>query len=284
MTDPTHPSAESAGPVLRPQPLDMGDVLDHTLWVIQARAKPLLLVLVCTVLPANFLIGLVWLGMAFVPFMPGPDGGMTEEGMMLAFGLVSVVALGITALAAVVVFPLAAAAVSYIVSTAYFGGDSNPWRALRRALGRLPVLVVSSLVSYAAVGIGFMLCIIPGFWLMIVWLLYLPVIAFESTGPIQALRRSFRLTAGHRLRLFGLMLVLGVLSSGITMLSFLAPIPGLQQLLEALLGVITGALFYVVYTVLYFSIRSQRENMDVEAMVDRVCARVQQGGGEEVVL
>ncbi|MFO7774431.1 MAG: hypothetical protein R6W89_01410, partial [Candidatus Hydrogenedentota bacterium] len=85
-------------------------------------------------------------------------------------------------------------------------------------------------------------------------------------------------------RLLGLMLVLGVLSSGITMLSFLAPIPGLQQLLEALLGVITGALFYVVYTVLYFSIRSQRENMDVEAMVDRVCARVQQGGGEEVVL
>ncbi|MFP4171649.1 MAG: DUF6159 family protein [Candidatus Hydrogenedentota bacterium] len=284
MTDPTHLAAESAGPILRPQPLDMGDVLDHTLWVIQARAKPLFIVLVCTVLPANLLVGLAWLGMAFVPFMPGAEGGMTEEDMVLAFGLVSILALGITALAAAVVLPLAAAAVSYIVSTAYFGGDANPWRALRRAFGRLPVLVVSSLLYWIAAGIGFMLCIIPGFWLMIACFLYLPVIAFESRGPVQALRRSFRLTEGNRLRVFGLMLVLGVLSSGITMLSFLAPIPGLQQLLEALLGMITGAVFYVVYTVLYFSIRSQRENMDVEALIDRVSARVQQGGGEEVVL
>ena len=280
----TDPSGDGAGPILRPQPLDMGDVLDHTLGVIQARAKPLFIVLVCTVLPANLLVGLVWLGMAFVPFMPGPDGGLTEEGMMLAFGLVWILAMGITAAAAIVVFPLAAVAVSYIAGTAYFGGDANPWRALRRAFGRFPVLVVSSLIYYAAAGIGFMLCIIPGVWLMIAWFLYLPVIAFEPAGPVQALRRSYRLTKGHRLRILVLLLVLGVLSSGITMLSFLAPIPGIQQLLEALLGVITGAILYVVYTVLYFSARSQRENMDVEALIDRVTARVQQNGGEEVVL
>ncbi len=284
MTDSPHPSTESAGPILRPQPLDMGDVLDHTLWVIQARFKPLVIVLVCTVLPANLLVGLAWLGFAFVPFMPGPDGGMTEEGMMLAFGIVFILAMGITAIATVVVFPLAVAAVSHIVSTAYFGGDANPWRALRRAFGRFPVLVVSSLIYYVAAGIGFMLCFIPGIWLLIAGFLYLPVIAFEPAGPVQAIRRSFRLTEGQRLRILVLLLVLGVIGSGITMLSFVAPIPGIQQLLEALLGVISSAIFCVVEAVLYFSTRSQRENMDVEALIDRVTARVQQGGLEEVVL
>lgn len=55
-----------------------------------------------------------------------------------------------------------------------------------------------------AVGVGTMLLLIPGIYLMVLWFVALPVCVIESAGPIDSLRRSATLTRGNRWQIFGI--------------------------------------------------------------------------------
>lgn len=55
-----------------------------------------------------------------------------------------------------------------------------------------------------AIFVGFMFFLIPGLFLMTIWLLMVPVFVIERKNPFQTLSRSFELTSGNRVKLFGL--------------------------------------------------------------------------------
>ena len=65
-------------------------------------------------------------------------------------------------------------------------------------------LVVGSIAFSFVVGIGFLLLIVPGLFLLTALYFYTFRIAVESENFVEALRSSYSLTAGNRLELFGL--------------------------------------------------------------------------------
>jgi len=62
--------------------------------------------------------------------------------------------------------------------------------------------LVAHFLAYTATVVGFILLIVPGIILMICFLFYSLIIVDEDLGPIEAIKKSFALTDGHRWKLF----------------------------------------------------------------------------------
>jgi hypothetical protein len=81
---------------------------------------------------------------------------------------------------------------------------------LMAGLRNWPVLLVLNLMRGAAIVVGYLLFIIPGIVLNLVWYVAGPVQVIEGGSPLASLRRSADLTRGRRWSLFGLSIIVGV--------------------------------------------------------------------------
>ncbi|MBN1529182.1 MAG: hypothetical protein JW895_08980 [Thermoleophilaceae bacterium] len=69
-------------------------------------------------------------------------------------------------------------------------------------------LLVAGILGGLGIGIGFVLLIVPGLFLMTIWALLAPVIVVERTGALAAFGRSRELVRGHGWQVFAVLLVL----------------------------------------------------------------------------
>ena len=74
----------------------------------------------------------------------------------------------------------------------------------------LPLIGVALIFGFA-IALGFMLLIVPGIMVMVMWSVAAPAVVVERDGVFRALRRSQELTKGFRWKIFGLFLVLLVI-------------------------------------------------------------------------
>jgi len=88
-----------------------------------------------------------------------------------------------------------------------------------------PLFIVALLVGLGT-GIGLLLFIIPGLFLIVRWAVAAPAALIEREGPTHSIGRSAELTAGHRWAVFGLVLLYLVF--------FYASIIGLGMVLAAM--------------------------------------------------
>jgi uncharacterized membrane protein len=72
--------------------------------------------------------------------------------------------------------------------------------------------IVASIIASIAIGIGFMLLIVPGVLLAIRLGFFPYIIVDEGAGPVEALQRSWELTRGSFWHLLGLGFVFGLLN------------------------------------------------------------------------
>lgn len=140
----------------------------------------------------------------------------------------------------------------------------------------LPIIGLGILMGLA-IGLGFVLLIVPGVMLAVAWCVAVPSYVIEQTGIIGAFGRSAELTRGNRWRIFGLFvifmiaaliieLVLGVVGrvggfamiGRIPILTLLIVAP-LIQMATALIGS-TGA------AVLYVELRRLRDGVGPQAL------------------
>lgn len=68
----------------------------------------------------------------------------------------------------------------------------------------------ASILVFVAVTIGFVLLVIPGIFLMVSFAFYLFGIGVEDASAVESLRRSWDLASGERLKVFALLLVVGI--------------------------------------------------------------------------
>jgi hypothetical protein len=130
----------------------------------------------------------------------------------------------------------------------------------------LPLIGLSILLAIG-VGIGFVLLIVPGFILLLMWAVAVPALVIERDGVFDAFRRSAELTKGARWKILGLFLALGV---GFWLLSLVFGLIGLAQygpadsakgltmanlLASVLLGTIFNALWGTIQPSLYVELR-----------------------------
>jgi hypothetical protein len=72
----------------------------------------------------------------------------------------------------------------------------------------LGALVVAGILAGLGIGIGLILLIVPGLFLLTIWAVIAPVIVVERMGAIDAFRRSRALVKGHGWQVFGVIVVL----------------------------------------------------------------------------
>lgn len=121
------------------------------------------------------------------------------------------VAIGVVAmLVGIVVFLAAARLLSRDLSEL----GSVPMELLTHRFGRASLTAIAvSIILGIVIPIGFLFLIIPGIFLAISFQFAIYAVAVEDRGPIDALRRSWELASGNRWRLFGLGLIVFVITA-----------------------------------------------------------------------
>lgn len=152
------------------------------------------------------------------------------------------------------------------------GRQAVPGAVAERLAGRVGPLLVTSVVVGLAVSVGLSLIVVPGVLVYVAWAIAAPAAAMERTSVAAALRRSVRLTAGHRGRILGmtlLVLVIGVAielvisSAAAAMAGALSDVAALilSQAVSAVVSAVTTSWAAAVIALLYIDIRVRRENL-----------------------
>jgi hypothetical protein len=135
--------------------------------------------------------------------------------------------------------------------------DTTIGELYSRTKPRLPALIVAGILASLGIGLGLILLIVPGLYLLTRWAVITPTIVLENRSAGESFSRSSELTAGKRWTVLGVVLV--------TLLVFVvgAAIVGgvLQAILPDFLGAWLGSLavhcltapfLALAWTVMYF--------------------------------
>lgn len=183
------------------------------------------------------------------------------ELVLLYAGLVIVLGLILT--------PIATGAVTYGVVQQVRGRHASFGDCLQVGLSRIFPVIGVALLQGLIIGVGVLLCCIPGLIALTVLYAAVPAAVIEGTGPIESLRRSADLTRGNRLHIFLMAFVLGLIDGALdrvldavlehapTMISLVVP---------QILGAVTSALVATAGAVVYYEQRRAKEGVDADQL------------------
>ncbi len=215
----------------------------------------------------------MWLPSLLILFSGVKPGQQIARGQQVAPGQhLQAGTAGILILAALIwlfFFALCQPAIIYGAFQSMRGQDFQIGEAFGRALRRLLPVFGVVIIAGILMAIGFVLLVVPGIILWAMFYVAVPVCVVERLGPTRSLGRSRDLTKGYRWRIFGLGLLVGLLSAislaleGILKVAFggIAEIAG-----DGLLQVILMAFQLIVYAVAYHDMRVAKEGIDIEEL------------------
>jgi hypothetical protein len=203
---------------------------------------------------------------AFAPLILLPrvamSGGIDPDQVLLVLGLSFVIAM-----AQIMISTFSSAVILHGAFQDMRNRPVNLVESLKVGLRRfLPLLGLAFLVAILVL-LGFALFIIPGLILYTMWFVSVAACVVERTGPWTSMRRSRQLTKGHRWKIFGLALLLLLLSLVSRALRLVLVSTGGETL--ALIGTliwvaISSAFSSVVVAVSYYELRAAKEGIDIE--------------------
>ena len=219
---------------------------------------------------------------------------------LLTVGLVFV---GLLLLQSLVIQPIATAAMTRAVGDVYLDHPASVGGAYRAVGQRLGSVVAVALLLFVAgvavmavaagLAIGFvaaagssgaalLVVIIPlaVFVLILLytrWLFAAPIVILERLGAVAAMRRSWGLVRGSTPRVFGIVLLVGIitgiLSAIVSALLGVVTSVGdtnvqlvLSQLATLIVSVLIQPISFIVVVLLYYDIRIRREAFDIEML------------------
>ncbi len=134
-------------------------------------------------------------------------------------------------------------------------------------------LILCSIGATIAIMFGFVLLIVPGFMLMVIWAVYTPAIVIERAG-FGSFSRSAELTSGYRWPLFGalllMFLIVIVIGTVFQVITFVVPALGIPGTIvkEAISTGLTMAFSGIFYSLIYARLREIKEGMSVEELAE----------------
>ena len=151
------------------------------------------------------------------------------------------------------------------------------WRtSLAAGLKRVPTGIGAFFIAIVPLTVGFLLCILPGIWLAVMWSVVVPVLAVERLGPGASLGRSWKLVKNRFWPVLGVLalsflitLVIQSVFSAVATASFLfSGSVGLeiQALVNTFSRILVTPFTATVTAVLYFDLRVRQEGFDLERM------------------
>jgi hypothetical protein len=135
--------------------------------------------------------------------------------VILIIGLVTVLLHGAGALGAIGAFIVAivglylvqAALVQAVADVRDGRADLTLTETLASVVGQLGSILVASLLGGIAIGIGLLLLLAPGLYLLTIWSVIIPVIVLEGAGALESFGRSRDLVRGYGWTVFGVILI-----------------------------------------------------------------------------
>jgi hypothetical protein len=256
-------------PALRP--LTVGEILDQAFGLYRRYLPALVTIaLVCTAVPQ--------LGLSFIAVKATSPEGMVSvlpQYLLLAVALL-------------ILNQLAIGASTLVLAEGYLGRSLGTGESLRRAWGLIGQIIVLAMLTSLALGLGFLLLIIPGFILLGGLAVSTPALMIEpGLGATGAMSRSWELTRGSRGRMIvllvvpvviiwvlvmGMAMVLGIIAAavgGLKAMTTSSPSLGFTVATEAISLVVRTfltPLVYCVITVAYFDLRVRTEGFDLEVL------------------
>ncbi|MBO0686682.1 MAG: glycerophosphoryl diester phosphodiesterase membrane domain-containing protein, partial [Candidatus Dormibacteraeota bacterium] len=168
------------------------------------------------------------------------------------------------------------------------GQRATIWLVLR-AVSRNYLGLLALVLLYLLVAMLCLTCVlIPlALWILVRWAVALPVMLAEGAGPLAALSRSWHLTRGSWWRVFGILVVVivlsyvannlvGLMSIPAALLPFLPPL--VRVLLVITVSTVGGALvtpiWKLCFVLIYLDLRVRLEHLDLWQLADQAVAAV----------
>ena len=253
------------------QPLSLGKLLDETFNIYR---RNFLLFIGISAIPN---IALLLLKIVFAGLIVN-DTKMGAAAVLAGLG---------TIFATIVVSSVVTAATTFGVSDIYLDIPTSMAACFSRVAGKaLKVFYVSFIVGLI-VGLGTILCIVPGIYAAGVYGIAVPAVVLESITGGQAVSRSSSLTKGSVGRVIvvyflttiftlGMVVALSIVVDALASTAF--PSTGIfsrqmfQEFLTTVGGVLFGPITAIALTLVYYDQRVRKEAFDIEHMMAMMSA------------
>ena len=268
------------------RPLTISDIIDASIWIYRRNFAPILGIAAVVQIPI-MVVGIaaqVSITRAMMPAQGAPEEVSLDQ-MVPAIGpMLLLFLMGL-------LYPLGEAALAIAISDRYLGRPINVRGAYEAAIPRwgsvLWTTILYWLIGYAAlIGGLFIAGIFLMMWLMVRYMLGPAVInVLENRSGMDALARSWSLTADHFWRVFGamaiLMLLVLVVTYGVSLpTQILATMLMVQESQHALLGQVANQvvsslvslflqpLWMIGVVLVYYDLRIRKEGFDLMMMAE----------------
>jgi uncharacterized membrane protein len=210
--------------------------------------------------------GIVMIAYAPLLAVNARNGWTTTRGGALTGVDFSATILG--SLLGIAILMLAHAAIYFRIFQEISGRPFSIGQSINAALRRSPALIAVVLLTWLYAIFAALLLVVPAIIVFCVYAVASPACVVERIGPIKAMSRSAFLTKGNRWRVFGLMILLflvtGLLSQFVILLARLAGGPVFSLVVSAPVEGIVGGFSAVAIAVLYAQLRIAREGVDID--------------------
>jgi len=202
------PSAAAEPPADPPAPRfrGAGDVISPTLEVYRKSFLLVGALVAVTTLP----FALLQFG-ALQVMVSAPTDAVPPEGFIPSYFAASMTAQALGWLLYIGGNALLSGSLVYAVIELRRTGTAGAGESLRRGLWALPKVFLVTLLYTVVTWLGFLLLIIPGVILSLMYAVAVPVAVAEGRGPLESLRRSAALTDGYKGLIFMTYFLWGVL-------------------------------------------------------------------------
>jgi hypothetical protein len=135
---------------------------------------------------------------------------------------------------------------------------------LVQGLRKFPSIFGTSIVVGLAAALGFILCFVPGFYVMTVYAVAVPATVVEGKGVFASMSRSKALTTGHGWPVFGALVLAGIIVGipALVATIALAKDPVVLIIITSAWQVFSVAFQAVLSCVIYYQLREVREDLD----------------------
>ncbi|MEM9838121.1 MAG: hypothetical protein AAF830_03095 [Pseudomonadota bacterium] len=212
------------------------------------------------------------LGGTFSAVINAQATGAFAEGIFSPLWIVGFIAAFIVPLIAGV---LTNAALIFAAAESYKGRKASFGESLSKALPHLFPLIAISILYTLGLMLGFLLLIIPGIFLLVIWSVTIPVRVAEGTGVTESFGRSRELAKGLFWPIFGLLIVYfigsSVVGDALAASGFMVSIQSLGAV--AIIGTLivntfTGAVAASGSASLYYELRTVKEGTPTDEVVE----------------
>jgi hypothetical protein len=270
------------------RPLGVGEVIDAAVKVYRARFATMLKAVAVVVVPVQILNVIVVLSLPTQTTTTTTSNGFqTTSTSNTGSSFAAVLLLQVVAIISTY---LAQAVCLKVVSDAYLGTVTGWRESLRFGVSKLPSLLWIAFLSIGGVIIGAFLCLAPGIWLYVAWVVAVPALLVEGDRGTKALTRSFRLVRGRWWPTCGALLVALVITIAVSIALTLFTVPLFlsdasytttqvaSAIARGIAVILTTPFSAAVAAIIYFELRVRKEGFDLALMAQRIGVEPPPGG------